>query len=737
MLSEHERSFPLGSNNTSGQSHLGRDAALAGGAGAAGLSAHEARQHHEPTGTGNQYGSQSTTNPLGGSSNTSGQSHLGRDAALAGGAGAAGLGAHEARHHDGSHSTMNPLGGHEHQGHGHNFNGDPCPPGQEHQVPGVHHTSGPHSIDLANRLDPHVPGEFPSDSGLDIHPLATSGTSGLNTHHGHDAHQGHHGAPLAGAAGTAALGAHQHEKNHREAPFAGTSGYDDQRFDPSATHGQSSSTTNPIGTTEHHRGGPTATDPASKTTGPHKSNVLNTLDPRVLPEPEKMKDRNTSGPHNSDTYNKLDPKVDSNRRDEPTQHHYGRDAAVAGGAGAAGVGAYEGSRHAGHNQQDPSGLSTGPYSQTTVGPHSSNLRNEVDPRVDSDLSKTNQGHHYGRDAALAGGAGTAGVGAYEASRHTGHTGHNQQDPSALSTGRHSDPRAESDLSNTTQGHHYGRDAAVAGGVGAAGLGGYEATKKDHLGAPQHQQPLATPTGAPQDARIFDQTHAVPDQKQAGAGWAADDKAQQKLEKERVKEAEKAHDKALKHDKHDAKAAEKAHEKALKHDNKEAEKVHDKDEKKHGILGFLHRDKSPKDTAEERELKQGGNLREADQAAHARHQRELESAAAAGTIGVAGASFEPSVHDQQQYSDPSSSQRLGTDERGHNVLHKEPPAKVQRELDERSREQGGVGGTSTGSGIGNDGIVTEPHTGLPMNVGKYGTGHGGTDGSSNITGYHQH
>jgi hypothetical protein len=34
-------------------------------------------------------------------------------------------------------------------------------------------------------------------------------------------------------------------------------------------------------------------------------------------------------------------------------------------------------------------------------------------------------------------------------------------------------------------------------------------------------------------------------------------------------------------------------------------------------------------------------------------------------------------------------------------------------------------------------VIEPHTGLPMNVGKYGDGHGGTDGNRTIHGVHEH
>lgn len=38
---------------------------------------------------------------------------------------------------------------------------------------------------------------------------------------------------------------------------------------------------------------------------------------------------------------------------------------------------------------------------------------------------------------------------------------------------------------------------------------------------------------------------------------------------------------------------------------------------------------------------------------------------------------------------------------------------------------------------NEGRVVEPHTNLPMNVSKYGDGHGGTDGNPAIKGFYQH
>jgi hypothetical protein len=44
------------------------------------------------------------------------------------------------------------------------------------------------------------------------------------------------------------------------------------------------------------------------------------------------------------------------------------------------------------------------------------------------------------------------------------------------------------------------------------------------------------------------------------------------------------------------------------------------------------------------------------------------------------------------------------------------------------------GQALGDGSGK---VVEPHTGLPMNVGRYGDGAGGTDGSATVHGVHQH
>lgn len=132
---------------------------------------------------------------------------------------------------------------------------------------------------------------------------------------------------------------------------------------------------------------PNDTGPASKTIGPHKSNVANILDPRVKPEPEKMKENEpiTDGPHKSDLANIADPRV---RQEEPTRLQksapedtdYGTEAAVAGGAGAAGVagyGAYEAN-------QDSEPSTPTRASRTSHDSPSSNNKTSVDSR----------GHHH-------------------------------------------------------------------------------------------------------------------------------------------------------------------------------------------------------------------------------------------------------------------------------------------------------------------------------------------------------
>lgn len=137
---------------------------------------------------------------------------------------------------------------------------------------------------------------------------------------------------------------------------------------------------------------------AHKTTsGPHKSDLLNKADPRVDSDNSKAygsSTHNTSsglgsstthntsagfgttgsttGPHSTDTANTLDPHVDSSR-----SGYTGTNTTSGLGSTGTTSGAY-----------GTTGTTSGAYGSTNSGPHSSNLANKADPRVDSDNDRT-------------------------------------------------------------------------------------------------------------------------------------------------------------------------------------------------------------------------------------------------------------------------------------------------------------------------------------------------------------
>jgi len=560
---------------------------------------------------------------------------------------------------------------------------------------------------------------------------------------------------------------------------------------------------------KHHQAGPTPEDPATKTVGPHKSNIANIFDPRAKPEPEKMKGHTTTGPHKSDTLNRLDPKADS-KAQSGDQHHYGRDAALAGGAGGVGLGAYEAEkRH--HNQ--PSGNAGAPYMNEPEysNPYSAS---KLDPRVDhlsrakgvqdnthpsehhygrdaalagglgagayeadkhhrdhkaaqpavtqsmggQQVEPTTRSapgvhdttspaeHHYGRDAALAGGAGGAGLGAYEVAQK--YDTHRSTQPSSSMNDQRYDPTAVGahDPAHPTQ-HHYGRDAALAGGAGVAGAGAYEAKK--HHGHDGTHDPTSfenkQPTVGHQryDSAQDPQNqhhHKGRDAAAVGAAGVAGAGAEHEYskheaemaEKERLKQ-QKSQEKEIAHEQKEhqkeMEKKEKAHEKEIekeqKHHEKElekAEKHEEKEKKHHHLFGFLHRDKKDKHPEETTEQED------------AHHHKGEYAAAGAATAGAGAAAYQ---HEHNK--------------EGRNKLHKDPPPGYmpQEGLADNGRHIGtdgeigrsdmvsGPGETHTGVMGENEGRVVEPHTGLPINVGKYGDGHGGTDGNPAIEGFHEH
>lgn len=176
------------------------------------------------------YGSGTSANPR-----SANEGSLGRDATLGLGTGAAAGGLASGASGYGPESWE-----HDHNRHGHQYEGDPCAHG-ETTAAGPRFVPGPHATNAANLLDPHVAGGIGG----------TESTTG---------HQGHHGlghkkedAVLAGGATGAGLGAHNGNRGH---------------------HGNTTDSSTGTGL------GP-SDGPAPTTAGPHKSDMLNKLDPRV------------------------------------------------------------------------------------------------------------------------------------------------------------------------------------------------------------------------------------------------------------------------------------------------------------------------------------------------------------------------------------------------------------------------------------------------------------------------
>jgi hypothetical protein len=259
-----------------------------------------------------------------------------------------------------------------------------------------------------------------------------------------------------------------------------------------------------------------------------------------------------------------------------------------------------------------------------------------------------------------------------------------------------------------------------------------------------------------------------------------EKEQHKLEKEQQK-----------HEKEQEKEAHRL--------EKEREKNTSTPEKKHGILGFLHRDKSKKEkTSADTSPRHSGDLRRSSDTR--RHSKEYAAGGAALGAGTTAAAYD------DDSNNPNSPRW-----KGKNLLHKDPPkghpareSLEHHEMGEMPVGAGTYGAGTLGAGtvgagtlgagkrehVGTDGPigdanaisgvqyvslphfifhqncvtnmrnsqtkhntygaepipqaleldhnkVIEPHTGLPMNVGRFGDGHGGTDANPTVHGHHEH
>lgn len=428
---------------------------------------------------------QSQRSGYGNEPQSSDSSHLGRDAAIGAGALGAGTAAHH--HHNRERDNLGsdtdrafPLGGQSATTSGSEY------PSGSTATTGT--TVGPHSSSLANKADPRV------DSDRDGSKTAGSNTGYGSTSAGYGATSTGYGSGTGPTTGTTHQGTLE-----RDGGLAGATG-----IGSGVSHGPES-WKHDHGIHGHvYEGDPCEHGEAVPgphfTTGPHVTDTANRLDPHVA---------SGIGEPSATTH---DSRSELGSTSHSSGHHHGRDAALAGGAGAAGIGAYESSR-------DPLGSAAEPT--TSTGPHKSSLLNKLDPRVPSSASKhegsvdtttssgpiessgltsssttgasglpssqtTGRDHHHGRDAGLVGAGSIAG---YETEKHlrdpkqTGTTSSGVSDPYSSSG---IDPRVDSksgsgltgstDPTRSSEDHHYGRNAGLAG---TGGVAAYEAEK--HLG----------------------------------------------------------------------------------------------------------------------------------------------------------------------------------------------------------------------------------------------------------------
>ena len=503
----------------------------------------------------------------------------------------------------------------------------------------------------------------------------------------------------------------------------------------------------PLREGDHHRTGPSAaagtglaagalaggsradphdpsTGPAPSTAGPHKSNILNKLDPRVDSDLDGSRTfgsvPGTAGNHDV---------VNTGERREPHSTGLTRGGQQIVGRepdstyGSTGAGAYDTGAHHGQHGLPTSTASSG-YggAAAAAGPHRSGAANTIDPRVDLDhpgsrtttAAPARDDHHYGRDAAMAGGAAAVGGAALHGSdRHHG------QPPPAYDI--KDDPHPHEDSAGRGHGSHglthHGKDKDVGRyredphhTTGAEH--GHEQKKGGVLGFlhrdkdKDHDKDHGAPTHKEHHLHEHDKSVGRGDHKVELLGGTRDKNPDmfhddprhhrsttpQHIQHERNLESLGligAHDRDRAYDK--------PHDERRHHDtthNITDDNHHDRD-RKGGVLGGLFSHDKSKDTTTTTTTTTSG------------HSTEHPSSS----------SRETGIHQRG----PTTTH---TDDGGRTRLHKDNP---ELSGDEQRRRQQGLP----------DGVVIEPHTGLPMDVGKYGTsGAGGTDNTPG-SGYHRH
>lgn len=654
---------PTATKQNDPEHHYGRNAALVGGGAATAAGVHHELQRNDTPGTGTavlpEGQSSRAEGPLSSSTSTPHQS-ASTTAPLSG----------NTSNVPGNASHISPLSS--------STDGTPHPASTKKYEPytGPMTTSGSPFYGAVGAPAPvaddrssasHVPASTTSTSAPTSHaqePLASSTVpttvhQDSQHHYGRDA--GLAGAGLATAGGLAYVD--QHEDNTNTGPASNTLGPHSSNaanvLDPRVQPDPSKQV--------NHNVGPTSEDSASRTIGQHQSNVANILDPRVQPDPSKQKAHTTTGPHQSDSLNRLDPKVHE-KAGHQGKHHLGRDAGIVGGTGAAGYGAYEAANAYGDHRSTQPGASMN------------------EQRYDPSATAGHSGHnndHTGRNVALGSGAALGAGGLYAADNHADNTHQAPLSSAQPASLTQSFPTNDSSATaypaqgtiepqNTTTSHapygsaqdssekdHTKRDATVLGTAGAAAAGGaaYAYTQQSDV----------------------ERERARLEKEQADRlkhGQHTHEKEQHKHEKDDIS-AEKQEHKHEKEQEKEAHRLEKEREKEAARLEKEREKAQTP-EKKHGILGFLHRDKSKKEkSSADNSPRQSGEVRRSVD--NNRHSRDYAAGGAALGAGITAAAYDDNNPESPRW-------------KGKNRLHKDPPkghpAREALEHHELGEMQGG-------------------------------------------------
>ena len=346
-------------------------------------------------------------------------------------------------------------------------------------------TTGPHSSSLSNKADPRID----SNSNRD-HSLGTGTGAGLGfgsgSGLGSGSGVGHHGTGTTGTTGMAGM------------------------TDPMNTHGSS------LGQgSDYSGGGYSGNSQGLSGTAGSGSDY-----------------QHVTGPHITDTANRLDPHIGTEGSTSGTTappntgtgHHLGRDAAVAGGAGALGAGAYSAERGHGSSglpeatstygrndgsASSHSGPSTGTTGHTSTQNSSSkpSLMEKLDPRKDTSKQGIEKDHHSGRDAgAMGAGSALGGAAAYEGAKHHGST----HGPASTDT---SYPSSSTYDNSRMTGAGYGQESGISRtgadshqGLGQGGSIGSAVTREGTGNQGLYQDPRSTSASHPSGGMAGKSTH---------------------------------------------------------------------------------------------------------------------------------------------------------------------------------------------------------------------------------------